>query len=183
MPESPIGPEDVLDFWFEELSEEGWFGGGKALDERIRDRFGALHEAVAKDFPDSWLATREGLLAGILVLDQFSRNIHRGTARAYAADTDALNLANLAIERGWAEDYGPRERQFLHMPFMHAEDMRAQNEAVALFERLGLEEPADFARRHRDVIARFGRFPARNEALDRETTAEEQAYLDEGGGF
>ena len=176
-------PQDVLRFWFEETDEEQWFACDAAFDAAIGRRFGDLHAAVAQEFPEEWLRTREGLLAGIIVLDQFSRNLHRGCPRAYASDVDALNLAHLAIERGWDEDYTPRERQFLYMPFMHTEDLRAQDRSVELFAALGLDEPLDFARRHRDVIRRFGRFPARNEALGRETTAKEQDYLAEGGGF
>lgn len=177
------GPEDVLSFWFEEAGQDRWFNGGEAFDAEIHARFGPLHERVAAEFPDAWLDSRQGVLAGIIVLDQFSRNLHRGNARAFASDTDALNLTNLAIERGWEGDYGDYERAFLYMPFMHAEDMRAQDRSVELYKALGLPEQLKFAHLHRDVIARFGRYPARNAALGRDTTPAEQAYLDAGGGF
>lgn len=176
-------PEEILTFWFEELEEDQWFKRDEKVDAEIRRRFGGLHERVAAEFPEDWLASRDGLLAGIILLDQFSRNLHRDDPRAYANDTAALNLAHLAIERGWDTDYPPAQRAFLYMPFMHTEDLRAQERGVELFTALGLEEYTKFAKLHRDVIARFGRFPARNAALERETTAAEQEYLDEGGGF
>lgn len=174
---------DVLRFWFEEVDHKDWFRGSEALDERIRDRFLALHRMLAADVPCGWLKTRAGLLAAIIVLDQFSRNLYRGDPRAFASDTDALNLAHLAIERGWDTDYSDDERQFLYMPFMHVEDARGQDRSVELFSLLEDDEPLEFAKAHREVINRFGRFPGRNAALSRKSTAAEQAYLDDGGGF
>jgi uncharacterized protein (DUF924 family) len=177
-----IRPDEVLAFWFIETDSKLWFRRDEAFDNEIRSRFGDLHTALSKDVPDSWLATRDGVLAAIIVLDQFSRNLFRGSPRAFAQDTDALNLAHLAIERGWASDYPEHRRAFLYMPFMHAEDRRAQDRSVELFTELGGDH-LDFAKLHQGVIARFGRFPGRNKALGRESTAEEQAYLDDGGGF
>ncbi|MEO0501331.1 MAG: DUF924 family protein [Pseudomonadota bacterium] len=176
-------PAEILTFWFDKVGADGWFGGGADLDAKIAERFGDLHAALSDHVPDDWLATPAGLLAAIIVLDQFSRNIHRGTAAAFASDADAVHLTRLAMERGWDGAYPPDCRQFVYMPFMHGESMAHQDEAVRLFAAQGLEESLDFAKRHRDVIARFGRFPHRNAALGRTTTAEEQAYLDEGGGF
>ncbi|MGB7405357.1 MAG: DUF924 family protein [Pacificimonas sp.] len=183
MPEPGIDPGEVLRFWFEELDESDWFGGCEDVDRWIAERFGALHAALAKEVPDRWLATREGVLAAIIVLDQFSRNLHRDDAAAYANDSAALSLAHLAIERGWDADYDTAPRQFLYMPFMHVEDERGQARSVELFAELGDAETLKFAEAHRDVIDRFGRFPGRNAALGRQTTAAEQAYLGEGGGF
>ncbi|OWV34544.1 hypothetical protein B5C34_00195 [Pacificimonas flava] len=177
------GPQDVLAFWFEESGPEQWFAKDAAFDEEIRRRFGTLREALAAHVPDDWLATADGLLAAIIVLDQFSRNLFRGSPRAFATDTDALNLTNLAIERGWDRDFAQDRRVFLYMPFMHCEDAYAQQRSVELFEDVGAEENLEFAKAHRDVIDRFGRFPGRNEALGRTSTPEELAYLQEGGGF
>jgi|TARA_R100000501_G_scaffold13654_3_gene24919 uncharacterized protein (DUF924 family) len=176
-------PQDILTFWFDETPSELHFKQDDELDRRIRDRFGAVHEDLSNHIPDAWLATHDGLLAAIIVLDQFSRNLHRGSARAFAQDQDALHLAQLAIERGWDQDYSEEERQFLYMPFMHGENMDAQDRAVELFTALRGEERPEYALGHRDIIERFGRFPNRNAALGRETTPEEQSFLDEGGGY
>ncbi|MGB3721822.1 MAG: DUF924 family protein [Pacificimonas sp.] len=187
MPESALTPvetpQDVLDFWFREVDKSDWFRGGAELDAKIAARFADLHGRLSDEVPDSWLASHEGVLAAIIVLDQFSRNLFRGDARAFASDGDALNLAHLAIERVWDGDYPDDERQFLYMPFMHVEDTRGQDRSVELFGLLDDDEPLRFADKHRDVIARFGRFPGRNTALGRESTAAEQRYLDDGGGF
>lgn len=183
MPAETLRPSDVLHFWFEQAGEEKWFKRTPDFDAEIRDRFAELHGLVTAEFPESWLSSRDGLLAGIIVLDQISRNLYRGDARAYASDADALNLANLAIERGWDQDYAPQERAFCYMPFMHAEDMRAQDRSVELFAALDHKDHLKYAESHREVIRRFGRFPGRNRALARRSTPEEQAYLDEGGGF
>ena len=180
--EPAVTPQEVLGFWFLETPPEKWFKRDEAFDLEIRQRFGDLHASLSEHVPDGWLGTRDGVLAAIIVLDQFSRNLHRGDGRAFANDQDALNLAFLAMERGWAHEYPERRRAFLYMPFMHCEDMRAQDRSVELFGEIGGEN-LEFAQMHRDVIAKFGRFPGRNAALGRESTAEEQRYLDEGGGF
>ncbi|MBV7257620.1 DUF924 domain-containing protein [Pacificimonas sp. WHA3] len=183
MPESALAPEDVLAFWFEEADRALWFGKDDDFDALIRQRFGDLHAELAKEVPGAWLGTREGVLAAIIVLDQFSRNLFRGDGRSYAQDADALSLANLAIDRGWDGTYADDEKQFLYMPFMHGEHIDIQNRAVELYDAAKLKQPAEFARKHRDVILEFGRFPGRNAALGRENSAPEQAYLDDGGGF
>lgn len=173
---------EVLDFWFA-LSTEQQFAKDPAFDEQLRARFGALRDRVAATRAAGWSNDPRTLLAAVIVLDQFSRNMFRGQAEAFASDPLARYLTDLALERGWDAEMSPAERVFLYLPLMHAEDREGQEASVRLFEALGIEENAAFARDHAAVIERFGRFPSRNAALGRESTPEEQAYLAEGGGW
>jgi len=172
---------EVLAFWFGEVKPEQRFARDAALDARIRERFGELHGRLSRHVPDDWLDNPEDLLAAVIVLDQFSRNLYRDDPRAYAADPVALNLARLALQRGYDELLGADERQFLFMPFMHSEDADDQDRAVELMDEIGDAEAADYARRHKVIIDRFGRFPHRNDVLDRESTAEEIEFLKQPG--
>lgn len=172
-----VQPGDVLDFWFQEVTPEQRFAKDDALDRTIAERFGPARDAVLASDAAGWRDTPEALLAAIVLLDQFSRNIHRGEAEAFAADALARELTLLAVEHGWEERYTPEQRQFLYMPLMHAEDAALQALSVEKFEQLGEEEALAFARDHRDVQARFGRFPSRNAALGRASSPEEQVYL------
>lgn len=173
---------DVLDFWFG-LPKERQFARDDALDAEIAARFGALRDEVKARDAAGWREHPLALLAAVVLLDQFSRNLHRGTAEAFAADPLARELTETAIARGWDREMTAAQRVFLYMPLMHGEDAAIQARSVAMFEALGEEENLAFARDHAAVFARFGRFPSRNAALGRESTAEEQAYLDEGGGW
>lgn len=174
------GSEDVLHFW-RRAGGEKWFTADAGFDAEIAERFGALHKAAAAGRCDEWAETAPGALALIIVLDQFSRNIHRDSAEAFACDAKALGLAEEALERGFDQQVEKSLRGFFYMPFMHAEDRAAQARSVALFEALGGEEGLKYAEIHADIIARFGRFPHRNRALGRPMLAEEQEYLDQGG--
>ena len=172
---------EVLAFWFGTLKPEQRFAKDDALDARIHERFGGLHARLSRHVPDDWLDNPEDLLAAVIVLDQFSRNLYRDDARAFAADPIALNLTRLAMRRGYDELLRPVERHFLYMPFMHSEDADDQDRAVELMEEIGNAEAADFARQHKAIIARFGRFPHRNAALDRESTPDEVEFLKQPG--
>ena len=191
-------PEDVLAFWFGELDASGradevhrkqWFASDPAFDEEIRQRFKALHGEIAAGGHREWRTSDRGLLASIVVLDQFSRNMFRGTAKAFAADPLAQELADAAVTAGADRAARYDERGFVYLPFTHAEDLAAQNRAVALFESWAAElspSLADgaltqlrYAVMHRDIVARFGRFPHRNKALRRDSTPDEQAFLAE----
>lgn len=171
------GAEAVLAFWFDELSQEQHWIKDVDLDRTIGERFGALRQAVVETHAAGWRDTPDTLLAAIILTDQFSRNIHRGTARAFEADALALELARAGIAHGWHETLPPDRAAFLLMPLMHAEDADAQAECVARFEVLGLDQQVKFARDHAAVIERYGRFPHRNAQLGRASTAEELAYL------
>lgn len=173
---------EVLDFWFA-LSKEQRFAKDAALDREIGERFGALRDGVAATGAAGWRDDPRTLLAAIILLDQFSRNLFRGQAAAFAADPLARRLTAEALAKGWDAGLTNEERVFLYMPMMHGEDAESQRRSVELFTALGEEENRKFAVDHAEVFARFGRFPSRNAALGRETTAQERAYLDAGGGW
>ena len=171
--------DEVLRFWFDELTPDDWFGGGEAVDDRIRDRFLALHEALREEVPESWRATARGVLAAVIALDQFPRNMYRGDSQAFAADPAALALATEGIERGLDRAMSNDERKFFYLPFEHSEDPAVQARSVELFATLENEETLGYALRHKEIIDRFGRFPHRNEVLGRESTPEEIEFLKE----
>lgn len=181
MDETWIG--DVLSFWFEELSAEDWFRKSDATDEAIRDRFLDLHRAIAAETPESLASNREQARAAIIVLDQFPRNMFRGTPEAFASDATALAISRIALEKHYDEGLGKPERQFLYMPFMHSETPADQERSVSLYGALGDENVLKYAIAHRDIVARFGRFPHRNAILGRKTTAEEAEFLETNPGF
>ncbi|WP_103333549.1 DUF924 family protein [Pseudotabrizicola formosa] len=175
-------PIEVLDFWLGEIGSEGWYKGSEEIDDACATRFGALTEALGNDGLEHWVDGAVGTLAYLIVADQFSRNIHRGTAAAFANDARARAAARRALEAGWDMQAPVPERQFFYMPFEHSEDIADQDLAVSLMETR-MEGDAELllhARAHRDIIARFGRFPFRNAALGRDTTPQEQAFLDAG---
>ncbi|KPH65341.1 MULTISPECIES: DUF924 family protein [Novosphingobium] len=173
--------DEVLDFWFRQLTPQDWFVGGERLDSVVRARFGALHRDASGGALDRWADDARGRLALILVLDQFSRHIHRGTAQAFASDDKALSLALDGIAAGMDERLSPGQRQFFYMPLMHSEDPAIQARSIERFT--ALRDFADrnlaFARSHAAEIARFGRFPGRNAALGREPDTDEDAFLSE----
>jgi uncharacterized protein (DUF924 family) len=179
--------EDVLDFWFQgdpTVWRPCWFTRDRNFDAAIRARFADLLPAALAGQHDAWATTPEGALALVITLDQFPRNLHRATPRAFAADAKALTLATAAIAAGHDKALTPMQRVFLYLPFEHSESLADQDRSVALFESLGIANVTDYAHRHRDVILRFGRFPHRNAALGRASTPEELAYLAEpGAGF
>lgn len=191
--------EDIHSLWFGELDAQGrcatdhnslWFGADAAFDQALRDQFGAALASARRGELDDWATTDRGLIALIVLLDQFSRNIHRGTAQAFAGDTRALALACEAIDQDRHMSLPAIHRVFVYLPLEHHEDLAVQEICVTLFEALATEmdEPqfasfARFARAHRDVIARFGRFPHRNAALGRASSSEELDYLAQHGGF
>ena len=194
---------EVLDFWFGPPDDPGhgqprqaWFKKDPAFDAEIGRRFGALIEgalaAGAADVTQGWIThplPALPALARLIVLDQFTRNLFRGTARAFAGDAQALHIARALVASGRDRDLSGVQRQFAYLPFEHAEDLSHQRTAVQLFRQLGQDEPAlagleDWARRHHDVVLRFGRFPHRNALLGRPSSQAETAYLlTPGAGF
>jgi uncharacterized protein (DUF924 family) len=181
--------QQILDFWFgpaPDAARPEWFRKDEAFDGEIRARFGATVEAALQGAHRDWNATPAGALARVLLLDQFTRNIHRGTPRAFAGDALALEAARAMQQRGDDRALAPLQRLFAYLPFEHAEDAGAQRESVRLFDALAHEHPgtadfADYARRHAVVIERFGRFPHRNAVLGRASSDEEIAFLREPG--
>jgi len=189
-----VSASDVLAFWFGEPGSpdhlrprELWFTKSDATDRLIAERFGALVEGALLGEHDDWAATPRGALALVIVLDQFTRNIFRGTPRAFAGDPRALALATRLVDTGRHLALAPAERWFVYMPFEHSERLLDQYESVRLFERLaadGLEGPLEWARKHFDVVVRFGRFPHRNAILGRASTPQEVEFLKQpGSGF
>lgn len=170
----------VLDFWFG-LPPEKRFAKEDALDAEITRRFGPLRDRLLATEAEGWREDPDALLAAVVVLDQFSRNMHRGTFRAFEADPLALDLTRHALASGWEDRYPPERRAFLYMPLMHSEDAAVQALSVDCFTALGDPENLWYARDHADVIERYGRFPSRNAALGRESTPEERDYLSRPG--
>ncbi|MBE7183331.1 MAG: DUF924 domain-containing protein [Methylobacterium mesophilicum] len=174
---------EILLFWFGELRPEQWYESTPELDQAIRERFLASHEALATDLPPETLHEPDAALAAIIALDQFPRNMFRGTARAFASDNQAALLSRKAVEKELDAQVPPERRQFFYMPLEHSEVMADQEHSVMLFTALGDAENLRYAVEHRDIIGRFGRFPHRNHVLERESTPAEKAFLAEHMGF
>jgi uncharacterized protein (DUF924 family) len=172
---------DVLAFWFGELDRKAWFRKDEATDHAIRRRFHDTYEKVARLPAAQALTSPQCALATVIVLDQFPRNMFRGTPKAFATDPLAREVARGAVERKLDEALDKDARAFLYLPFEHSESLADQERAVALISRLGDAEYTRYAIAHRDVIARFGRFPHRNVVLGRTSTPEETAFLREPG--
>jgi uncharacterized protein (DUF924 family) len=182
--QTPIGaphPEAILTFWFSELEPAQWWRVDPALDDLIRSRFGHLHAAASVSELFAWRSSPGGRLAEVIVLDQFSRNMFRGTPKAFACDPLALALAQEAVSLGADLQIEPASRAFLYMPYMHSESRLIHAEALRLFATPGLERNLESARQHKAIIDRFARYPHRNAALSRESTPEELAFLAQPG--
>ncbi len=190
-------PQEITEFWFgpgddpyrvdDEISSR-WFGGGEEFDEEIRARFADDLERAIRGEYDEWAKTPQGRMALILILDQFSRNLFRGSPRSWSQDLLAQKLTLEGMEKGVDEELRPIERTFFYLPLEHAEDLQLQQMSVDAYSRLAEEAPQDvkfmdvtldFAVRHLEIIERFGRFPHRNEVIRRPTTPEEARFLEE----
>ncbi|MEP7043019.1 MAG: DUF924 family protein [Dokdonella sp.] len=205
MTAAPVGTLDarancVLDYWFGRMGDDAaviaekgalWFGASDAVDAEIRERFATLREEAIDGRLDGWLATSRGRLALVILLDQFSRNLFRGDARAFAHDDLARSWVDRGLCAGIDGELRAIERMFFYLPLEHSESIADQQHSVALLQRLLDAAPAllrgafanyhDYAVRHRDIVARFGRFPHRNAVLGRPSTAEEIEFLDQAG--
>ena len=175
-----MSPQDVVQFW-ELAGEERWFTKDAAFDGALAVRFGATLKQARLGAFDNWAETPDGALGLVILLDQVSRNIHRGSPLAFAADARALHLARQSIGRGYHWKMPAPRAMWLCMPFEHSENLDDQWRCVALFQTLGLNDMVHWAKVHLDIIARFGRFPHRNRVLGRVSTAEEMAFLQAGG--
>jgi uncharacterized protein (DUF924 family) len=171
---------EVLAFW-RDAGPERWFAHDEAFDTRFREQFLVLHEKAARGELSAWTQTADGALALIILLDQFPRNSFRGTARMFATDSLARQVAKAMIDRGQDKEIDSKLRAFVYLPFEHSEDLTDQDRSVGLCQTLDAET-LKWAEMHRDIIRRFGRFPHRNKVLGRTTSPEEQAFMD-GGGF
>jgi uncharacterized protein (DUF924 family) len=173
-------PQDVIGFWTA-AGPARWFARSSAFDDTIRLKFEPVHHAAARGEYDQWAATPDGTLALLILLDQFPRNLYRNSPHAFATDALALKIAREAVAKGFDQRIEPALRPFAYLPFEHSETMVDQDESVRLCGALEDKEILKWAVVHRDIIVRFGRFPHRNRMLGRTTTAEEQAFLDDGG--
>jgi uncharacterized protein (DUF924 family) len=174
-------PEDVLQFWFGETAPESWWASDPAFDERIRGRFGALHARAGRGELYAWRNTPDGRLAEVIVLDQFSRNLFRGSALAFAQDLAALALAQEAVAAGAHLPLDPVRRVFLLLPYMHSESPVIHVEAERLFREFAPAVNHDFELKHKAIVDRFGRYPHRNSALGRRSTPAEIEFLKQPG--
>jgi len=175
--------EEILNFWFVQTRPSQWWVKDEQFDKLIISQFMAVHAQASGCELYEWRTSAEGRLAEVIVLDQFSRNMFRGSGLAFANDPLALALAQEAIAAGADQGLNTVERTFLYMPFMHSESLKIHELSVALFESNGVASNLDFALKHQAVIERFGRYPHRNEALGRESTAEEIEYIRTTPGF
>jgi len=179
-----VGPEEVLSFWLDEVGPDGWYDQDEALDASVRERFLDTWQAACEGQFSMWLTYPSGSLAYIILTDQFPRNMFRGSKQAFASDRIALTAAKCAVDKRWDMKIDEPARQFFYLPMMHSENLCDQERCV----RLMCERMPDYgasnllhARAHREVIRQFGRFPYRNEALERSTTEHEAAYVSQGG--
>ena len=171
---------EIISFW-RAAGPDKWFEADEDFDQTIRSRFLSIHEAAARGDLAAWEEAADGTLALAILLDQFPRNMFRGSARAFATDPLARAVAHRALARGFDKETDPTMRPFFYLPFMHSELLADQDRCVQLHEAFGDPEQMKFAVTHRDIIAKFGRFPHRNRVLGRETTPAEQEFLDNGG--
>lgn len=177
-----VTPDDVLDFWLRDHGPDDWYGGGDALDRAIRDGFEGAWDAARAGRLAHWCCQARGTLAFLILTDQFPRNMFRGTGKAFATDRLACAVAKQAIRRGLDLQIDGPERQFFYLPLEHSETGPDQHRAVRLIAtRIAVPETLVHARAHREVIRRYGRFPYRNDALGRSSTAAEAAMVEAGG--
>jgi len=173
-------PSTILAFW-REAGPDKWFKKDAAFDDAIQARFLATYEAAAAGTLADWGDTPEGALALLIALDQFPRNMFRGSPRTFVADPLARQIADRVIARGFDQQVAAAERGFFYLPFMHSEQLADQERCCVLYRALGDDNGLKYALDHADIIRRFGRFPHRNAVLGRTTTPDEQAFLDSGG--
>lgn len=181
--DGPAYIDEILELWFSEEAQKRWFKSTAAFDDELRRRFEHVVQAAIAGELDGWAETPEGALALVIVLDQFPLNIYRGEAASFAGEAASRRVAAAAIENGFDADLSEKQKVFLYMPFMHSENLADQDRAVALFEAAGLQDNLRWAKHHRGIVERFGRFPHRNAILGRDSTEDELAWLNSKEAF
>ncbi len=176
-------PKNIIDFWFADDTRKLWFNSTTAFDQRLRESYLETWKQASAGELDHWMQSADGCLALVIVLDQFPLNMFRNQAQSYATEAQSREVARLAIERKFDQTLDADRKAFLYMPFMHSENLEDQELALELFEQPGLESNLRFAHHHRDIVAKFGRFPHRNEALNRKSSEAELAYLNSKEAF
>jgi len=169
--------DEIVDFWFSDVVRPLWFNSTEAFDSELRERFEATWASARDGMYDHWAEEARSALALVIVLDQFPLNMFRQDARQYSTEAHARDIARQAIDNGLDQQLEAVQKAFLYLPFMHSEHLADQDRSVELYTAAGLEENLKFARHHRDVVARFGRFPHRNAMLGRDSSEEEIEYL------
>lgn len=176
-----VSADDIIKFWFEDIKPAQWWKKDSDFDALIRQRFAQVHQAASRCELFHWRESALGRVAEVIVLDQFSRNIYRDSAAAFAQDPLALALAQEAVRQQCDKELSGMQRAFLYMPYMHSESLAIHEQALLLFNELGLAEQIDFEIRHKRIIERFGRYPHRNDVLGRKSSPEEVTFLKEPG--
>ncbi|MBZ0091596.1 MAG: DUF924 domain-containing protein [Sulfuricellaceae bacterium] len=172
-----VTPDSILEFWYSAPLQKAWFSSTPELDSLIRDRYRGLWRRACEGGLDGWKASPEACLALIVVLDQFPLNMFRGQAMSFASGDKAIALTKYALEQGYQQSLAKERLVFLYLPLMHSENLDDQDWAVRLFEEAGFEDNVRFARHHREIVRKFGRFPHRNAILGRKSSPEEIEYL------
>jgi len=175
--------DDVTDFWFSERVKPLWFNSTPEFDDELREKFLETYQVALKGELSDWEKTPLGALALVICLDQFPLNMFRGRVESFEGEAPSLQVAERAIEKGFDQELEGAEKAFLFMPFMHSEDIEHQDRSVELFSKAGLDHNLHWAKHHRGIVQRFGRFPHRNSILGRESTPEELAYLQSEDAF
>ena len=176
-------PQDIVEFWFSEEVRKLWFNSTAEFDQQLRDRYLSTWEQAGRGELDDWMATAEGCLALVILLDQFPLNMFRGDGICFSTEARSRDVARHAIDRGFDKSLPMEQRAFLYMPFMHSEDLADQTYALELFDQPGLEGNLRFAHHHYGIVEKFGRFPHRNDMLGRESTPAEIEYLNSKEAF
>lgn len=175
--------KEVLYFWFSETNKNKWYIKSESFDNEIKEKFEYIYNAALQGKLESWMEFAESALALIIVLDQFPRNMYRNTSKAFASDEMAIKYAKMAIEKGLDKKLNSTQIQFMYMPFMHSENKEDQEISIQLFSKPGLEISFDYAKQHKAIIDKFGRYPHRNKILERNSTKEEIEFLKHHSGF
>ena len=176
-------PQEIIDFWFSDDVQKLWFNSTPEFDGLLRERFLGTWEQASRGELEHWLQSAEGCLALVIILDQLPLNMFRESAQSYATEARSCEVAHVALEQGFDKSLAPEQRAFLYMPFMHSEALADQQLALRLFAQPGLEGNYRFAQHHHGIIEKFGRFPHRNEALGRHSSAAELEYLNSKEAF
>ena len=183
MNDSQIDSEEIVTFWFSEPVMKKWFNSTPEFDDEIRQRFEPVYKQAKQGLLDSWKNTATGCLALVILFDQFPLNMYRGKKQSFATEARSREVAEHAIAESFDEQLSDNQKAFIYMPYMHSESMADQERSVALYEKAKLNNNIRFARHHRDIVQRFGRFPHRNKILGRQSTDEELIYLQSKEAF
>lgn len=178
-----ITPESIIKFWYSDKIKSQWFNSTKDLDKEIKNNYESVWKAAIRGEYKHWNETATGCLALAIILDQFPLNMFRGDVESFSTEAMAVKVSKQAIEKGFDKEIEKEKIAFLYMPLMHSENMEDQNLSVSLFEKMGLEDNARFAKHHRGIVEKFGRFPHRNEILQRESSQDEIDYLNSDDAF